>query len=495
MNSPYEDILHTNTVPSDAECQKIRDLLVGPRAEIAALTDEIVATQAWLDELTRKRAVLTEFVDAHLELVSPIRRLPLDIVQEIFLACLPSGQNSTITEYDAPLLLCHICHSWRSVAFSTPGLWASIHIVVPSKDRMLSMDTVNKWLSKSGVLPLSISVTSMEQNVSILLHTLIRFSFRWEHSKFTFPTYDSLSPLASVTPADVPILRTVAIECFRRAFQSAPEWSNVSFMSNPSVHSASITARDTAQIPSLPLRWEQLRRLSFRDVLLTSDVALDIVQKCSLLETFSVTNLYVADRNGGNLFQFLVTPNLTCLEYVAFSSELGCIPLLSSTPSLQRLSLHGSRVSTTSLLEALSLVPTLRDLLVLGEPLSEATPDPLFISSLVRTDTVLCPDLEEITLSFRAMPDQRLLDFIQVRTHLGRLTTIHVHLRRPREIDIIPFLQPQIGAGHKIALDYECPATMSVHYCPSEGLERDDADDWAPSSQIERWTNIRAQTY
>ncbi|KAJ7724953.1 hypothetical protein DFH07DRAFT_262018 [Mycena maculata] len=52
-------------------------------------------TSAWLDELTRKRAVLTEFVDAHLELVSPARRLPLDIVHGIFLACLPSGQNST----------------------------------------------------------------------------------------------------------------------------------------------------------------------------------------------------------------------------------------------------------------------------------------------------------------------------------------------------------------------------------------------------------------
>lgn len=41
MRSPFNDILHTNAVPSDAECEKIRNLLEGPRNELSDVTEEI----------------------------------------------------------------------------------------------------------------------------------------------------------------------------------------------------------------------------------------------------------------------------------------------------------------------------------------------------------------------------------------------------------------------------------------------------------------------
>ncbi|KAJ7434902.1 hypothetical protein B0H11DRAFT_2115982 [Mycena galericulata] len=510
MESPFKDILHTNAVPSDAERQTIRDFLVGPREEIAVLTDEIVVTQALLDELISKRAILDEFVAAHLALASPVRRVPTDIMQEIFVASLPSGQNSTITEQDAPLLLCHICRAWRGLALSMPRLWASLHIVAPPNVRMISMnDTVNSWLSRSGTLPLAISVAVPPTSGQIpdisMLHTLIAFSLRWEHIKFTFPTYESLSPLASLSPADVPILRTVAISCFAQ-HRIVKEWNNVGFLATPSVHSSCIGAKN-APPSSIPLHWERLRQLSFRGsgVSIPADLVLDILRKCPLLETFSVAvtrgnvgtrccmyhlrNLHLFNYNESNFFEHLVAPKLICLQSTGYGFQVKGTPILSSSPPLECLSL--SIVSTQSLLEALSLVPSLRRLLLSAEPLSSGKPDPLFISSLNQAEVgaVICPNLEQIELlNFSQMSEQALLEFIRTRARPGPtkpLSAARVCFARAKQINIIPPLQPLISAGLKISLEYP-PQGPAPEYSPSQALERNGAD-WAPFASGKPW--------
>ena len=88
-DSPFEDILHTNLVPSDAQCDDIRAFLVGPCKELADLTEEIERLQSLLDQTTKKRGELKQCVDAHFSLVSPMRRLPDDILREVFVETLP----------------------------------------------------------------------------------------------------------------------------------------------------------------------------------------------------------------------------------------------------------------------------------------------------------------------------------------------------------------------------------------------------------------------
>ncbi|KAJ7909579.1 hypothetical protein B0H13DRAFT_1616362 [Mycena leptocephala] len=122
MESPFQSLLHTNTVPSDVDCDRIRNLLMGPRKQV---------TKRRLEYLTRKRDELTEYIDAHLALVSPVRRLLEDAVRAIFIACMPSARNAVMSTKDSPLLLCRICSAWRQLALTTPQLWASLHIVVP----------------------------------------------------------------------------------------------------------------------------------------------------------------------------------------------------------------------------------------------------------------------------------------------------------------------------------------------------------------------------
>ncbi|GLB42461.1 hypothetical protein LshimejAT787_1104760 [Lyophyllum shimeji] len=61
--------------------------------------------------------------------IAPVHLLPDEILQEIFLACLPAElRECRPTRSQAPLLLCQVCSRWRSLALSTPQLWSSLYI-------------------------------------------------------------------------------------------------------------------------------------------------------------------------------------------------------------------------------------------------------------------------------------------------------------------------------------------------------------------------------
>jgi predicted nuclease with TOPRIM domain len=105
VDSPFQDIVGTNFVPSDKECQRIRDFLEDAQKEVTDLTEELARLDALRKELSRKWQQLKEFIDAHLALVSPVRRLPEDIIRSIFVASLPLHRNPTISGQEAPLLL------------------------------------------------------------------------------------------------------------------------------------------------------------------------------------------------------------------------------------------------------------------------------------------------------------------------------------------------------------------------------------------------------
>ncbi|KAJ6559988.1 hypothetical protein B0H19DRAFT_890834, partial [Mycena capillaripes] len=123
MDSPFIDILHTNALPSDSECQRIRHFLADSEKELDHLTEELERLDALRKEILQKRRHLQEFIDAHRALLSPVRRLPEDIVRAIFMASLPSTRNPAISGQETPLLLCQICRSWRNTALATPRLW------------------------------------------------------------------------------------------------------------------------------------------------------------------------------------------------------------------------------------------------------------------------------------------------------------------------------------------------------------------------------------
>ncbi|KAJ7089993.1 hypothetical protein C8R44DRAFT_720358 [Mycena epipterygia] len=149
MESPFSEHLYTNYAPTEAEVKLIRAHLVPHEAALAQIESKLRA-------LSAERARLQEHIEAHQALLSYPRRIPQDIVEDIFLSCLPTQRNATINVAEAPLLLCQICSAWRSVALGMPRLWTTLHIG-DGPPRRWSM--VGDWLGRSAALPLALSLS------------------------------------------------------------------------------------------------------------------------------------------------------------------------------------------------------------------------------------------------------------------------------------------------------------------------------------------------
>ncbi|KAJ7724747.1 hypothetical protein DFH07DRAFT_697542, partial [Mycena maculata] len=89
--------------------------------------------------------------------------LPTEITSEIFMHCLPCSlfEASSLQPSRAPMLLLHVCRSWRSLAISTPGLWVELCLLLrPLPKTLFDPETLDQllsdWLECAGARPLSL---------------------------------------------------------------------------------------------------------------------------------------------------------------------------------------------------------------------------------------------------------------------------------------------------------------------------------------------------
>ncbi|KAJ7267343.1 hypothetical protein C8J57DRAFT_1616042 [Mycena rebaudengoi] len=502
MDSPFKDILNTNTVPSDAECQNIHDFLKDPRRQCADLNEQIARMQKPLADLTRDRGELQSFIDA------ARRRRTRDIRRSASIA------QCIISATEPPLLLCNIWRPWRALALSTPQLWASGHIVVPSSSQMERTTSMVDTFSRSGVLPLSLSVvlsrsSDRDTDVSMLLETLIRLSSRWKKIHFTLPYFHSFGPLSKVAPEHLSVLENVYVQVERGNFEETFQ-SMFAFLGAPNLRSASLCPQ--LSHTSVPLRWELLRHLTISNntaAYITTATALEILYHCVRLESCLLTvwsggtgqtllneepcriehlqRLCV--KAGGDYFglvQFfsrLVLPNLRVLVVENPGSvSLAFGPMLSSARLVESLTTCIT-ASITGLVDVLQLMPMLQDLRLINPDANNVDGLPELIALLTDTagdSPVLCPRLRRIALKNAAiLSDSALLKFIQARTgsHLrdiAHLATVRVEFLRAMEFDILPPLRELLAAGLKVTLDYK-PYPRPT-YSPSDSLELLGAD-------------------
>jgi hypothetical protein len=84
--------------------------------------------------------------------------------------------------FSTPLLLSHICSSWRRVACSSPMLWSLILLHRPSEKHI---PLLKLWLLRSRDAPLTLHLQSMAPDQSIPQHQILRLllphSWRWKH--------------------------------------------------------------------------------------------------------------------------------------------------------------------------------------------------------------------------------------------------------------------------------------------------------------------------
>ncbi|KAJ7762553.1 hypothetical protein B0H16DRAFT_1368751, partial [Mycena metata] len=288
-NSPFSAYLGTNYCPKDEEILEIKSILVESTRRLKILDEEVADLQKAIDKLKEERDSVESFVDAHKALISPARQLPFDLIQEIFVACLPTHRNCVMSASEAPVLLGRICSLWRAISLSTPRLWSKIHVVdplnwVPSPlvQRKLAqrLETTKMWLERSGQCPLSISLEcSADSNSQIhlpseqptipgavqILQALVPFSRRWRHIYFSAPLWILQQTMSQLHEADVPLLESIAIyhNDFHTYFDDPAIQSPGPFEILRGARISSFSVAGNIFAPTrFPVRWQQLTSLT-----------------------------------------------------------------------------------------------------------------------------------------------------------------------------------------------------------------------------------------
>ncbi|KII91813.1 hypothetical protein PLICRDRAFT_76753, partial [Plicaturopsis crispa FD-325 SS-3] len=113
--------LETYESPTFAEAEAVRIFNTEAAEQLRILDLGLESIKDTLRTLERHRADRQKALESYNAVLSPFRRLPTELLVEVFVYCLP--ENDAPTRRCAPLLLMGVCKRWRSVALSTPRLW------------------------------------------------------------------------------------------------------------------------------------------------------------------------------------------------------------------------------------------------------------------------------------------------------------------------------------------------------------------------------------
>ncbi|TFK33937.1 hypothetical protein BDQ12DRAFT_715603 [Crucibulum laeve] len=280
--------------------------------------------------------------------ISAINRLPLELLAEIFVHCIPEG--FVIPRYrDAPILLCRVCKHWNVVATSTPSLWASISIRYGTDERNYNLreSLIRLWLERSRQGPLDISLALRAEEWAeietqplfvAILKLLIREYRRWRTIEITIPK--CIPPSLCVFPAGgAPLLESASINI-------TSSHSNFRY---PFSYACADIFKGSAQLRALkwqmvnlqmPALIKDLDLSVLRDLYLECSLSpsqcLQILERCPLLQSCYFENINQSSPASELPISLLTLPSL-CSLTIQGQTTVDSILDLVTLPSLKSL--------------------------------------------------------------------------------------------------------------------------------------------------------------
>ncbi|KIM77201.1 hypothetical protein PILCRDRAFT_12204 [Piloderma croceum F 1598] len=290
--SPTPHLHRTIQMPNASEASILQKALRHANSDLHELHGDIAHIQAILDKLRLKRKSLRKFTIEHDAFLAPIRRLPAEILIEIFMLCMNYNMSS-FSPNCSPSLFGQVCRGWRQVALSTQKLWSSVTVTHyrPSSTK------AKLWISRASSVPLTICLASVHPEsgrvgkIQPVIAVLVQHCDRWRHLDLYLD--DSMLPCLSSIKHHLPWLESIRIERPTRpreldVFEVAPRLR--SFCSGPHVY-----------FTGLKLPWHQLTDLNAHIHTITE--CLNILQlvpnlvKCTLYNQSSLSEASTPPQN------------------------------------------------------------------------------------------------------------------------------------------------------------------------------------------------------
>ncbi|KAK1235650.1 hypothetical protein PQX77_001115 [Marasmius sp. AFHP31] len=196
-----EDLYDQRSFPSSSEIITRRFPLI--ENDIGRLNAEIEKLKTTLHSLESHRYRLNRSIELGKSLMSPVRKIPSEILGYIFsLLCADGSTLSSApwTEDELPqnpVLLSMICTSWREVALSLPEIWSKVSFEhywrTCSKGKAGLLLMVELYITRASTYPLTLSFScwgeprnrlQFPKDVDLVLETLCRCSGQWDTVHF-----------------------------------------------------------------------------------------------------------------------------------------------------------------------------------------------------------------------------------------------------------------------------------------------------------------------
>lgn len=158
--SPVPHLLQNNQPPSALETALLRTSIANMMPQLQRLEEEVARVRCVLEGLEGYRDELRTYRRFHERVLSPVRMLPPEILEEILLDHLADecekAQGQTYR--NAISTLGQVCQYWKQVSHATPQIWARINFGSnrPSSSD-ISIKKVELWLQRSADFPLTIT--------------------------------------------------------------------------------------------------------------------------------------------------------------------------------------------------------------------------------------------------------------------------------------------------------------------------------------------------
>ncbi|KAK7047237.1 hypothetical protein VNI00_006903 [Paramarasmius palmivorus] len=225
------------------ESSALPHLLSDAQRDLVVFDMEIKRVSHILSNLVKGREETQEYIDELQMRLSPVLRLPSELLQVIFTEASFLGPREDIASKNlcvpdkflgtgiTPLNLAGVCHRWRDIILNMPHLWSSFSLSLDTR-LLTSPQTLHKlklYLERSEYLPLDVRIhgnyfirTATNEEISRFMSALIASAQRWHSLDIASPSihagwdthvaslFDLLNTSGVVVPGTYPI-RTLAL--------------------------------------------------------------------------------------------------------------------------------------------------------------------------------------------------------------------------------------------------------------------------------------------
>lgn len=324
---------------------------------------EIERCQMVLDQLMQDVNRIQQQLDHSRKLLSPILRLPSELLEHIFTFCLPSQRFVPLYQQSAPLLLTSVNRLFRERALATPHLWSSLSIHRNSSGTGFypHPSLIELFIERSAAVPLSWSLedakpslTVVDTNrppmpVSQIVELYVPHAERWKHVRIDYGSGWVPNTGLDLIPANdqFPILETFSIK--RGYWLDNREIGILSRMlASPRLRGVSWYSQKPYTTLTMP--WSQLKQFSINHLVPVRE-ALNIISLCDKLEDVEMNMLLPSKTDGESPIETLRHDTLQGLK-LAVAGDPNILFNTITFPNLKRFEIslsQGPRVPPMSL--------------------------------------------------------------------------------------------------------------------------------------------------